>query len=45
MIIGKIATMEALILDGSDEKDQVLIKSMGGEIWHDLVLFAVERGY
>jgi len=26
-------------------KDSVLIKGMGGEIWHDLVLFAVDKGY
>ena len=31
------------ILEENDKT--VLIKAMSGEIWHDLVLFAVERGY
>jgi len=28
-----------------DNPETVLIRSMGGEIWHDLVTFAVDRGY
>jgi UDP-N-acetylmuramate dehydrogenase len=26
-------------------KDEVFIRAMGGEIWHNLVMFAVNRGY
>ncbi len=28
-----------------EEGDDVYLRSMGGEIWHDLVLFAVDRNY
>jgi UDP-N-acetylmuramate dehydrogenase len=27
-----------------EDKEYVFVKSMGGEVWHDLVLFTVERG-
>jgi UDP-N-acetylmuramate dehydrogenase len=28
-----------------ENDESVLVRSMGGEIWHDLVMFAVNRGY
>lgn len=28
-----------------EDNESVLVRSMSGEIWHDLVLFAVDRGY
>jgi UDP-N-acetylmuramate dehydrogenase len=28
-----------------EDEQSVVIKCMGGEIWHDLVIFAVEKGY
>jgi len=41
VILNKLKGIEIV----KDEKDFVLIRAMGGEIWHDLVLFTVERGY
>ncbi len=28
-----------------EDTENIFIRSMGGEIWHDLVMFAVDRGY
>jgi UDP-N-acetylmuramate dehydrogenase len=39
VILNKLKGIEIL----EDNQDDVIIKSMSGEIWHDLVLFAVER--
>ncbi|TSC77925.1 MAG: UDP-N-acetylenolpyruvoylglucosamine reductase [Parcubacteria group bacterium Gr01-1014_24] len=41
VILNKLKGVETL----SESSTDVLIRSMGGEIWHDLVIFAVERGY
>lgn len=41
VVLNKLKGIEIL-----EENDQdVLIRSMGGEIWHDLVMFTVDRGY
>lgn len=41
VILNKLKGIEIL----EDEPQHVLIKAAGGEVWHDLVEFAVERGY
>ena len=41
VILNKIKGVEIL----SENDASVTIRAMGGEIWHDLVLFAVEKGY
>lgn len=41
VILNKLKGIEII----ENEKDYVLIRSMGGEKWHDLVSFAVDRGY
>ncbi|MEX2029317.1 MAG: UDP-N-acetylmuramate dehydrogenase [Candidatus Paceibacterota bacterium] len=41
VILNKLKGIE--IVEENSEK--VLVRCMGGEIWHDLVIFAVERGY
>ena len=41
VVLNNIRGIEIL----SEESDSVLIKAYGGEVWHDLVEFAVERGY
>jgi UDP-N-acetylmuramate dehydrogenase len=40
VISNKLKGIEIL----SEDSDSVVIRCMGGEIWHDLVIFAVERG-
>lgn len=41
VILNKLKGIEIL-----EENDKyVLVKAMGGEVWHDLVLFAVERNF
>lgn len=41
VILNKLKGIKIL----SESSTDVVIHSMGGEIWHDLVIFAVERGY
>lgn len=41
VILNKLKGIEIL----EENKEDVLVRSMSGEIWHDLVIFAVERGY
>ncbi len=41
VILNKLKGIKIL----SETSTDVVIRSMGGEIWHDLVIFAVERGY
>jgi len=41
VILNKLKEIEIL----KENPESVFIKSMGGEIWHDLVMFAVNRGY
>jgi UDP-N-acetylmuramate dehydrogenase len=41
VVLNKIRGVEIL----KEEGDYVFIRSMGGEIWHDLVLFTVDKGY
>lgn len=41
VILNKIKGIEIL----KEDSENVLIKSMGGEIWHNLVTFAVNKGY
>jgi UDP-N-acetylmuramate dehydrogenase len=41
LILNKLKGIEIL----EDNEDFVLIKSMGGESWHDLVLFTINNGY
>jgi len=41
VILNKLKGIEII----SEDADSVTIRSMSGEIWHDLVLFIVERGY
>ena len=41
VILNKLKGIKIL----SESSTDVVIHSMGGEIWHDLVLFAVDRGY
>ncbi len=40
VILNKLKGVEIL----SEDSESVVIRCMGGEIWHDLVVFAVERG-
>ncbi len=40
VILNKLKGIEIL----SEDSKMVVVRSMGGEIWHDLVIFAVERG-
>ncbi len=41
VVLNKLKGIEILL----EDVDSVLVKSMGGEVWHDLVEFAVGRGY
>ena len=41
VVLNKLKGIEIL----EEDSESVLIKSMGGEVWHDLVLFAVDREY
>ncbi len=41
VILNKLKGIEIL----EENSESVIIKSMGGEIWHDLVTFSVARGY
>lgn len=41
VILNKLKGIEII----KEEENDVYIKAMGGESWHDLVMFAVERGY
>jgi UDP-N-acetylmuramate dehydrogenase len=41
VILNKLKGVEIL----KEDRESAIIKSMGGETWHDLVLFAVSRGY
>lgn len=41
VILNKLKGIEIL----EENPEIVKIRTMGGEIWHDLVIFAVERGY
>jgi len=41
VILNKLNGIEIL----EEDPENVLIKSMGGEIWHNLVLFTVNKGY
>ncbi len=41
VISNKLKGIEIL----KENKENVLVKAMSGEKWHDLVIFAVERGY
>lgn len=40
VVLNKLKGMEVL----GEDSESVLVRSMGGVIWHDLVTFAVERG-
>ena len=40
-VLNKIKGIEVV----SEDDGSVVIRSMGGEVWHSLVLFAVERGW
>ena len=41
VILNKIKGVEII----KEDSENVFIRSMGGEIWHDLVMFTVNRGY
>lgn len=41
VVLNKLKGIEIL----EDSFENVIIKAMAGEIWHDLVLFAVQRGF
>ncbi len=41
VILNKIKGIEII----KEDDDGVFVRSMGGEIWHDLVLFAVDKGF
>jgi UDP-N-acetylmuramate dehydrogenase len=41
VILNKLKGIEIL----NESSNDVLIRAMSGEVWHDLVLFAVDRGY
>lgn len=41
VILNKLKGIETL----SEEDNTVFVKSFGGEVWNDLVLFTVEKGY
>lgn len=41
VILNKLKGIEVL----EQDEETVTIRAMGGEIWHDLVVFAVNRGY
>ncbi len=41
VILNKLKGIEIL----KEDSESVIIKSMGGEVWHDLVNFTVERGW
>lgn len=41
VILNKLKRIKIL----KEDSNNVAIRSMSGEIWHDLVIFAVERGY
>ncbi|OGI71367.1 UDP-N-acetylenolpyruvoylglucosamine reductase [Candidatus Nomurabacteria bacterium RIFCSPHIGHO2_02_FULL_35_13] len=41
VILNKLKGIEIL----EENSEYVVIRSMGGEIWHDLIIFAVNRGY
>ncbi|MFA5778066.1 MAG: UDP-N-acetylmuramate dehydrogenase [Candidatus Paceibacterota bacterium] len=41
VVLNKIKGIEIL----KEDSENVLVRAMGGEIWHDLVMFAVNRGY
>jgi len=41
VILNKLKGIEVV----KEDNEYVFIKSMGGELWHDLVVFSVEHGY
>lgn len=41
VVLNKLKGIEIL----NENSEIVTVRAMGGEIWHDLVMFAVERGY
>ena len=41
IVLNKIKNIEII----EEQIDYVLLRAMGGELWHDLVLFAVNNGY
>ncbi|MEO5635124.1 MAG: UDP-N-acetylmuramate dehydrogenase [Candidatus Paceibacterota bacterium] len=41
VILNKLKGIEII----QENSDHVFVRSMGGEIWHDLVIFCVEKGY
>ena len=41
VILNKLKGIKIL----EDNFENVFVRSLGGEVWHDLVIFAVERGY
>src|SRR3990172_294258 len=41
VVLNKLKGIEIL----KEDSKSVVIRCMGGEIWHDLVIFATERGY
>ncbi len=41
VVLNKLKGIEVL----KENDESVLVKSMSGEVWHDLVKFAVEKGY
>ena len=45
VILNKLKGIKILKAGAEVGKDFVLIKAMGGEVWHNLVIFAVDRGY
>ena len=45
VILNKLKGIEILEAPTKIEKDFVYVRAMGGEIWHELVIFAVERGW
>src|SRR5689334_7643535 len=41
VVLNKLKGIEIV----KEDSESVIIRSMSGEIWHDLVSFAVDRGY
>src|SRR3989344_7144559 len=45
VILNKLKGIKILKAGAEVGEDFVLVKAMGGEVWHNLVIFAVDRGY